>query len=123
MEFKVAQIAEMLSATVEGNPDTIINTFCKIEEGVAGGLTFLANPKYTNYIYDTEASAVLVNQDFVPEKPVKATLIRTQNSYLAVAKLMEFYQQMRRTSTSKMRVELGSILRFPFSPYASSAGM
>lgn len=95
MEFKVAQIAEMLSATVEGNPDTIINTFCKIEEGVAGGLTFLANPKYTNYIYDTKASAVLVNQDFVPEKPVKATLIRTQNSYLAVAKLMEFYQQMR----------------------------
>lgn len=95
MEFKVAQIAEMLSATIEGNPDTIINTFCKIEEGIAGGLTFLANPKYTNYIYDTEASAVLVNQDFVPEKPVKATLIRTQNSYLAVAKLMEFYQQMR----------------------------
>lgn len=95
MEFKVAQIAEMLSATVEGNPDVIINSVCKIEEGKPGGLTFLANPKYTHYIYETEASAVLVNNDFVAEKPVKATLIRTENAYLAVAKLMEVYQQMR----------------------------
>lgn len=96
MEFKVAQIAEMLSATVEGNPDVIINSVCKIEEGKPGGLTFLANPKYTHYIYETEASAVLVNNDFVAEKPVKATLIRTENAYLAVAKLMEVYQQMRK---------------------------
>lgn len=96
MEFKVAQIAEMFSATVEGNPDVIINSVCKIEEGKPGGLTFLANPKYTHYIYETEASAVLVNNDFVAEKPVKATLIRTENAYLAVAKLMEVYQQMRK---------------------------
>lgn len=96
MEFKVAQIAEMLSATVEGNPDVIINSVCKIEEEKPGGLTFLANPKYTHYIYETEASAVLVNNDFVAEKPVKATLIRTENAYLAVAKLMEVYQQMRK---------------------------
>lgn len=95
MEIKVAQIAEMLSATIEGNPDQIINSVCKIEDGKAGGLTFLANPKYTHYIYDTEASAVLVNKDFIPEKTVKATLIRTENAYLAIAKLMEFYQQMR----------------------------
>jgi len=57
-------------------------------------LSFLANPKYTEYIYETKATAVIVNNDFVPEKPVQTTLIRTENSYLALAKLLEIYQQM-----------------------------
>ena len=95
MTFSISQIAEIISASIEGNPNAAIHTICKIEEGVEGGLSFLANPKYTEYIYDTKASAVIVNHDFVPEKPVQTTLIRTENSYLALAKLLDFYQQMK----------------------------
>ena len=95
MTFTVSQIAEILAASIEGNPNTIIHTICKIEEGVEGGLSFLANMKYTDFIYETKASAVLVNVDFVPERPVQTTLIRTENPYLSLAKLLEFYQQMK----------------------------
>jgi UDP-3-O-[3-hydroxymyristoyl] glucosamine N-acyltransferase len=95
MKFTGAQIAEIISASIEGNPNVAIHTICKIEEGVEGGLSFLANPKYTDFIYETKASAVIVNNDFVPEKPIQTTLIRAENSYLALAKLLEFYQQMK----------------------------
>ncbi|MCL2290387.1 MAG: UDP-3-O-(3-hydroxymyristoyl)glucosamine N-acyltransferase [Bacteroidetes bacterium] len=95
MTFTVSQIAEILSASIEGNPNATIHTVCKIEEGVEGGLSFLANLKYTDYVYDTKASAVIVCADFVPEKPVQTTLIRTKNPYLALAKLLEVYQQMK----------------------------
>jgi len=95
MTFTVSQIAQILSASIEGKPDETIHTICKIEEGVPGGLSFLSNPKYTDYIYETKASAVIVNADFVPTKPVPTTLIRTENSYLALAKLLEVYQQMK----------------------------
>ena len=95
MTFTVSQIAKIVSASVEGNPDEQIYTICKIEEGVCGGLSFLANPKYTDYIYETKASAVIVSVDFVPEKPVQTTLIRTENPYLALAKLLDFYQQQK----------------------------
>ena len=95
MTFTVSQIAEILSASIEGNPNATIHTICKIEEGTEGGLSFLANPKYTDFIYDTKASAVIVNIDFVPEKPIQTTLIRTENPYLALAKLLEVYQQMK----------------------------
>jgi len=95
MVFTVSQIAEIISASIEGDPNVAIHTICKIEEGVKGGLSFLANPKYTDFIYETNASAVIVNNDFVPEKPVNTTLIRAENSYLALAKLLDFYQQMK----------------------------
>jgi UDP-3-O-[3-hydroxymyristoyl] glucosamine N-acyltransferase len=95
MTFTVSQIAEIVSASIEGNPNVAIHTICKIEEGVEGGLSFLANPKYTEFIYETKASAVIVNKDFVPDKPVITTLIRAENSYLALAKLLDFYQQMK----------------------------
>ena len=95
MTFTVSQIAQILSASIEGNPTETIYTICKIEEGVSGGLSFLANPKYTNFIYETKASAVIVGNDFVPEKQVRTTLIRTDNPYLALAKLLEVYQQMQ----------------------------
>lgn len=94
MKFTVSQIAELLSAEVVGNPEGLITTICKIEEGVPGGLTFLSNPKYTHYIYDTKATAAIVNRDFVPEHEVPCTLIRVENSYLAFAKLLNFYQEM-----------------------------
>ena len=99
MTFTVSQIAAIVSASIEGNPNANIHTICKIEEGVDGGLSFLANLKYTDYLYDTKASAVIVSKDFVPEKPVQTTLIRTENPYLALAKLLEVYQQMKPKKT------------------------
>ena len=95
MEFTVAQIAQLLDAEVVGNPEAIIRIVCKIEEGIENGLTFLANPKYTHYIYETKATAVIVNKDFVPENEVHTTLIKTENSYLALAKLLDIYNQMK----------------------------
>ncbi len=95
MEFTVAQIAELLNAEVVGDPNASIKTICKIEEGVEGGLTFLANPKYTHYIYETKATAVIVNKDFHPEHEIHCTLVKTENSYLALAKLLDFYNQMK----------------------------
>ena len=95
MTFTVSQIAEIVSASIEGNPNATIHTICKIEEGVEGGLSFLANPKYTEFIYETKSSAVIVGIDFVPEKLIQTTLIRTENPYLALAKLLEVYQQMK----------------------------
>jgi len=99
MTFTVSQIAEIISASIEGNPNATIHTICKIEEGVEGGLSFLSNLKYTDFIYDTKASAVIVDMDFVPEKPTQTTLIRTNNPYLALAKLLEVYQQMKPKKT------------------------
>ncbi len=93
MEYTVSQIAELLGAEVVGNPNEVITTVCKIEEGVQGGLTFLANPKYTHCLYDTQASAAIVNSDFQPEREVPCTLIKVANSYLAFAKLLNFYQE------------------------------
>lgn len=94
LNFTLAKIAEILGGTIEGgNPDSSVHTLCKIEEGHEGGLTFLANPKYTHYIYDTQATAVIVNADFKPEHPVKAALIRVSNSYEAFARLLAFYNE------------------------------
>ncbi len=93
MEFTARQIAEFLKGEVLGNQDVKINNISKIEEGKPGTLTFLANPKYSQYIYETEASVVLVNRDFKPEKEISATLIKVQNAYEALASLMEMYVQ------------------------------
>ncbi|MDR2978872.1 MAG: UDP-3-O-(3-hydroxymyristoyl)glucosamine N-acyltransferase [Bacteroidales bacterium] len=95
MEIPVAKIAETINGEVVGDGNAVINTVCKIEEGVSGGLSFLANPKYTYYIYETKATAVIVNQDFTPEKPIQTTLIKVENSYLAFAKLLDFYNKMK----------------------------
>lgn len=93
MKYLVRQIAELLSAEVVGDADAAITTICKIEEGVPGGLTFLSNPKYTHYIYTTRATAAIVNKSFEPEQDVPCTLIKVENSYLAFAKLLNFYQE------------------------------
>lgn len=89
MIFSAKQIADFLKGEIVGNHDVKVSNFSKIEEGLPGTITFLANPKYTHYIYDTNADIVLVNNDFVPEKPVKATLIKVPNAYAALASLME----------------------------------
>ena len=93
MEFTVKMIAEYLGGTVEGNPETRVSGFAKIEEGKEGDLTFLANPAYAKYIYTTGASAVLVNKDFKPDKPVQASLIRVDNAYEALAQLLDLQEQ------------------------------
>lgn len=89
MTFTAKQIADFLKGKIIGNPEVSVSNFSKIEEGKAGTITFLGNQKYTHYIYDTEADIVLVNEDFEPEKPIKATLIKVPNAYAALASLME----------------------------------
>ena len=91
MEFTAKQIADFIGGRVEGNEQATVHTFTKIEEGKEGAITFLSNPKYTQYIYDTKASVVLVNEDLQLEHPVETTLIRVQNAYECVAKLMQMY--------------------------------
>jgi len=91
MQFTAGQIAQFLGGQVEGDPNVAIDRPAKIEDGGEGAITFLANPKYEPYIYTTTASAVLVSRDFIPEKPVVTTLIRVDNVYAAVARLLEEY--------------------------------
>jgi len=95
MEFSAKEIAGILQGKIEGNESVKVNDFSKIEEGKPGTLTFLANLKYTHYIYHTQASIALVNDDFVPEKelPSTLTLIRVPNAYVALASLMEWVEK------------------------------
>lgn len=88
MEMTVGQIAALVNGVVEGDSNLKINNYSKIEEGKEGCLTFLANPKYEHYIYDTQASVVLVRKDFVAERPIKAALIRVDNPYATIAQLL-----------------------------------
>ena len=94
MEFTAKQIADMINGRVEGNPDAKINTFAKIEEGREGAISFLSNPKYTPYIYETLSSVVLINEDVELTQPVNCTLIRVKNAYESVAKLLQLYASM-----------------------------
>ena len=94
MEFTAKQIADMISGRIEGNPDAKINTFAKIEEGSEGAISFLSNPKYTPYLYETKSSVVLVNEDVELTQPVSCTLIRVKNAYESVAKLLQLYASM-----------------------------
>ena len=91
MEFTAQQIAAFVGGTVVGDANAAVHTFSKIEEAQEGSLTFLSNPKYTPYIYSTRATIVLVNNDFEPEQPIAATLIKTANAYESLAKLMTLY--------------------------------
>lgn len=93
LSFTAQQIADLLSGSVDGDPTVTVNDFSKIEEGRSGTLSFLANPKYTSHIYTTKASIILVNTDFVPEKPIDATLIRVGNAYAALAILLDFVEK------------------------------
>jgi UDP-3-O-[3-hydroxymyristoyl] glucosamine N-acyltransferase len=95
MEFTATTIAGLLKGEIEGNPDIKVNTITKIEEGIEGALSFLANPKYEHYIYETKSSVVLVNKSFVPSAFIRATLIRVENSYEAFASLLRLVDQAR----------------------------
>jgi UDP-3-O-[3-hydroxymyristoyl] glucosamine N-acyltransferase len=95
MKFTALQIAQALKGKVEGDPTVEVNSLSKIEEGKPGTLTFLANVKYTQYIYDTKASIVIVSEDFAPEKEINTTLVRVADPYSSFADLLEMYQQAK----------------------------
>ncbi len=99
MEFSAKQIATFIQGEVIGDENASVHTFAKIEEGIPGAISFLSNPKYTPYIYTTESSIVLVNKDFVPEQEIKATLIKVDNAYDSLAKLLTLYEQSKPKKT------------------------
>ncbi|MCK5825240.1 MAG: UDP-3-O-(3-hydroxymyristoyl)glucosamine N-acyltransferase [Ichthyobacteriaceae bacterium] len=97
MNFTASQIAEVLQGEVEGNPEVEVSSLSKIEEGTIGTLSFLSNPKYTQYIYTTNASIVIVDKTFKLEKPIEATLIRVDDSRIAFSTLLDYYNQAKGT--------------------------
>jgi len=97
MEFTAKDIAGLIGGTIDGNPDVIVNKLAKIEEGEPQALSFLANPKYTPYIYSTRSSIVIVRKDFTPENHIDSTLIRVEDPYSAFARLLEFYDKMQKS--------------------------
>ncbi len=99
MEFSAKQIAEFIHGVIVGDENATVHTFAKIEEGVLGAISFLSNPKYTHYIYETKSTIVLVNKDFEPERPVNATLIKVDNAYESVAKLLTLYEMSKPKKT------------------------
>lgn len=99
MEFSAKQIATFIQGEIIGDENATVHTFAKIEEGIPGAISFLSNPKYTPYIYDTQSSIVLVNKDFTPEQEVKATLIKVDNAYESLAKLLNLYEMSKPRKT------------------------
>ncbi len=99
MEFSAQQIAEFLKGEVVGNKDIKVSDFSKIEEGRRGTLTFLANPKYTHYIYETHADIVIVNKTFEPERAISATLIKVDDAYQSVAQLFTLVNNLKPRKT------------------------
>ena len=97
MEFTAKQLAEVLHGTVEGDPEAKVSTFAKIEHGKPGELCFYANPKYEQYVYTSRASVLLVNSDFVPKEPVTPTLVRVENAYSALAELLKYVADRKKT--------------------------
>lgn len=99
MEFTAKQIAEFLGGEVAGDENAAVSSFAKIEEGHPGALSFLGNPKYAHYLYETGSSIILVNKDFIPEKPVSATLVKVDNAYESLSKLLTLYESMKPART------------------------
>lgn len=100
-EFTAQKIADALGGVVDGDPNAKIVRVSKIEEGKEGSITFLANPKYTPYIYTTNATATVCSKTFVPEKPIKSTLIRVDDPYSSFTKLLVFYQKEKENKNLK----------------------
>jgi len=94
MQFTAAQIAQIISGTIDGNPNTTVSSFGKIEEAKAGQLAFLANPKYEDYLYSTQADIVIINESQVIKTPLTATLIKVPDAYSAFALLLRQYQRI-----------------------------
>tara|TARA_B110000091_G_C13791453_1_gene465827 strand:- start:1121 stop:2164 length:1044 start_codon:yes stop_codon:yes gene_type:complete len=101
MKFTAEQIAEILKGEVVGNPAEEVSKLSKIEEGEKGSLTFLSNPKYNSYLYETNASIAIVNKSFIPEKEVSTTLIKVENAYESFSKLLTFYNTVKNNKTGR----------------------
>ena len=95
MKFSVQQIADLLEGSIDGNKDAVVSSLSKIEEGKQGTLSFLSNPQYTSFIYETKATAVIVNKDFIAEKATNTTLIRVDDAYESFRKLLEIYNKLK----------------------------
>ncbi len=107
MQISIAQLAQLLNGTVIGNGDKLLHTVAKIEEGHEGALSFLANPKYESFLYQTKSSAVLVNNDFEPSQPVETTLIKVENAYTSFTFLLE---QFAAIANNKKGIESNSAI-------------
>lgn len=97
MEFKAKEIAEILNGTVDGDPEATVTTFARIESGKPGAICFFANPKYEQYVYRCKADIIIVNKTFEPKEPVSATMIRVEDSYAAVASLLDYVTAKKRS--------------------------
>lgn len=95
MEFTAREIASILGGEVIGDQNVIVNNVSKIEEGIPGTLTFLANPKYNSYLYETKASIVLVNRSYKLEREIEPTVIKVQDAYAALSQLMDLYHKSK----------------------------
>ncbi|MES2849911.1 MAG: UDP-3-O-(3-hydroxymyristoyl)glucosamine N-acyltransferase [Bacteroidota bacterium] len=95
MQFTAAQIAMIIQGRVEGDANAAVSSFGKIEDAQNGELSFLANPKYEDYLYTTSASVIIINESLELKKPVDATLIRVADAYVAFATLLETYQKLQ----------------------------
>lgn len=94
MQFSAAQIAMIINASVEGDSGVVVNSFGKIEEAKKGQLAFLANPKYEDFLYTTEASVIIINDSLKLKQPVTATLLRVPDAYSSFAQLLGAYQEL-----------------------------
>jgi UDP-3-O-[3-hydroxymyristoyl] glucosamine N-acyltransferase len=99
MKFSAQQIAAALNGVIVGNTNVEVSSISKIEEGKIGSISFLANPKYTHFIYSTNASIVIVNEDFEPTTTLNTTLIKVKNAENAFAQLLEMYNQVKLAKT------------------------
>ena len=97
MEFKAKEIAEILNGVVDGNPEATVSTFARIESGKPGAICFFANPKYEHYVYECKADIIIVNKTFEPKQPVSATMVRVDDSYAAVAALLDYVVAKKRS--------------------------
>tara|TARA_R110000868_G_scaffold331620_3_gene592622 strand:- start:192 stop:1220 length:1029 start_codon:yes stop_codon:yes gene_type:complete len=95
LKFTAQQIADILEGDVVGNSEIEVSKLSKIEEGEEGSLTFLANPKYTSYIYNTKASITIVNKTFMPENHLDTTIIKVNDAYVAFSKILEYYNSVK----------------------------
>jgi UDP-3-O-[3-hydroxymyristoyl] glucosamine N-acyltransferase len=100
MEFSLAQIAQLIGGKVEGDSTLKVSRLDKIQDGLPGGISFLSNEKYESFIYDTKATAVIVSENFEPQKPLSTNLIRVKNAYEGFTLLLEAYAMMLQSSKS-----------------------
>jgi UDP-3-O-[3-hydroxymyristoyl] glucosamine N-acyltransferase len=108
MQFTAKQIGEFLNGTIEGDENAQVSTLSKIEDGAAGSLCFLSNPKYENYLYKTEASVVIVSQDFVALQPIKSTLVKVKDPYSAFSILLDKYNEVLNMSKDEVGIHNSS---------------